>query len=155
GAYSPAIAPATNVDQFTISGTNERIYQSFVDITDFIRVGGGGTYFVADIAAATGSTSNGGRYAGWSIVVAYENQNMDYYSVRFYDGFTSVVNSTVPVTANVTLNGLNVPNNALAANEAIMSVMAWEGDGNLGATWSNPAGDFIKVNGIAVRNATN
>lgn len=157
GAYSPAITAATNVDQFTIAGTNERVYQSYVDITDFIRVGGGGTYFVADIAATAGSTSNGGRYAGWSIVVAYENTNRDYYSVRVYDGFSQVYNSGNGglVTADVTLTGLNVPNNPLAANEAVMSVMAWEGDGNLGATNGNPSGDFIKVNGISVANAAN
>lgn len=157
GNYSPAITAATNVDQFLISGTNERVYQSYVDITDFIRVGGGGTYFVADIAASTGSTANGGRYAGWSIVVAYENNNSDYYSVRVYDGFSQVYSSGNGgfVTADVTLTGLNVPNNPLASHEAVMSVMAWEGDGNLGATFGNPEGDYIKINGIKVSNATN
>lgn len=157
GSYSPATTASTNVDQFNVSGTNDRVYQSYVDITDFIRAGGGGTYYVADIAATQGSTGNGGYYAGWAIVVVYENQNMPYHSVRVYDGFSQVYNngSGGLVTANVTLTGLNVPNNTLASNEAIMSVLAWEGDGNLGATIGNPQGDYIKINGVKVSNATN
>ncbi len=156
GAYSPATAPAANVDQFLISGTSERVYQSYVDITNFVQVGGSGTYFVADVPLTTGSTSNGGRFGGWCIVVAYENQSQPYYSVRVYDGYSQIFNSSGnPVTSTVTLTGLNVPNNPLASNEAVMSAMSWEGDGSLGATAVNPAGDFIKVNNIAVSNAAN
>lgn len=156
GTYSTATAPASNVDQFTLAGTTDRVYQCYVDITDYMQQSGPGNFFVADIAASPGSRTNGGSYAGWGIVVAYENPNSNYYSVRVYDGYSQVYStSSGPVVADVTLTGLNVPNNPLTASDAVMSVMAWEGDGNLGATTNNPAGDYIKVNNVSVFNETN
>lgn len=155
-SYSTALAPAANVDQFLIANTSERAYQAYVDITSFMQTSGQGSFMVADVPVTTGSTSNGGRYGGWAIVVVYENQNQPFNSIRVYDGYSQVFNnSNGPITANVTLTGLNVPNNPLAAQDARMAVMAWEGDGNLGATASNPAGDYLKINNIAVSNASN
>ena len=50
---------------------------------------------------------------------------------------------------------MNVPSTPLLANEAVMGTMAWEGDANLGASTSNPAGDFIKINNTTVSNTVN
>lgn len=154
GAYFNAITPAANVDQFAIT-TTERVYQSYVDITSFINGNGAGTYTVADIPVTPGSASGGGKYGGWSIVVAYENQAEPFNSVRIYDGYAQVYNAGNASTLNITLTGLNVPNNPLAANEAVMGTVSWEGDANLGATATNPAGDFVRINNIAVSNGTN
>jgi len=152
--YTTALAPATNVDQVSLSST-ELVYQSYVDITTFVQSYGAGTYTVANLPATPGNVAGGGKYAGWAIVVAYENPNSNYTSVRIYDGYSQVYNNGTPVTQNVTLTGLNVPNNPLISEDAIMSTMAWEGDGNLGASSANPAGDYIKINNIAVSNAVN
>lgn len=155
GNYFDITAPATNVDLFNVT-TTERIYQAYVDVTAFINNNGAGTYTIANVPATPGSVGGGGRYAGWSLVVAYENPTLNFNSIRIYDGYSQIFNSGAgPVTQSVTLTGLNVPNNPLAADEAIMQMMAWEGDGNLGATGTNPAGDYIKVNNVAVSNAAN
>ncbi len=153
-AYTSALAPATNVDQFSINNS-ETVYQSYVDVTAFLQASGAGTYTIADLPATAGSVGSGGRYAGWCIVVAYENTSMDYTSVRIYDGYSQVYNSGATTSQTVVLTGLNVPNNPLIASDASMSTMVWEGDGNLGASAANPAGDFLKVNSIAVSNAVN
>ena len=50
---------------------------------------------------------------------------------------------------------MNVPNNPLTAPDALMATMVWEGDGNLGASASNPAGDYLKINNIAASNSIN
>jgi len=154
GAYSSALAPATNVDLFSLS-TTETVYQSYVDITAFLQAGGAGTYTIADVPATPGSVSGGGKYAGWAIAVAYENTALNYNSVRIYDGYSQVFDNGTPVTQTVVLNGLNVPNNALLASDAVMATMVWEGDGNLGASAGNPAGDYLKINTIAASNAVN
>lgn len=154
GAYTPALTPASNVDKFSLSST-EWVYQSYVDVTSFIQGYGAGTYTIANLPATPGSIGSGGKYAGWSIVVAYENANSPYTSVRVYDGYSQVYDNGTAVTQNITLSGLNVPNNPLVSADAVMSTMVWEGDGNLGASAANPAGDYIKVNGIAVSNAVN
>ncbi|MGC4100671.1 T9SS type A sorting domain-containing protein [Ferruginibacter sp.] len=156
GGYSNVLAAATSVDQFAIAGTSETVYQAYSDITAFVQSNGAGTFTVADVPATPGSTSNGGRFAGWSIVVAYENPASALNSVRIYHGYYQVFTaSSGPASVSVTLNDLNVPNNSLSAGDAVMSVMGWEGDGNLGATNSNPDGDFVKVNNVVVSNAAN
>lgn len=154
GAYTSAVAPAANVDMFAVT-TSEKIYQTYVDITQFVNTLGAGTYTVADVAATAGNSGGGGKYAGWSIVVAYENVAQPYNSLRVYEGFAQVFNNSASTTLNVTLSGLNVPNNTLASDEAVMTTMAWEGDASLGVSSSNPLGDFMRVNNIAVSNAMN
>ena len=155
GAYTFLTAPATNVDQVQIANTFETAYQSYVDITPFISNTGAGTYTVADIASNTGIMDFGGHYGAWSIVVAYQNPALDYNSVRIYDGYSQVYNDGLSTTSEITLDGLNVPNNPLQADEALMSTMAWEGDANLFGSDSSPDGDFIRVNNIAVSNLMN
>ncbi len=153
GNYTSAIAPVSNMD--SIDFTTDIVYQSYVDITQFINTNGAGTYTIADIPATAGITNFGGQYAGWAIVVAYENPTQSYNSVRVYDGYAQVFNPGVFTTLDVPLNGLNVPNNPLAANEAVMATMSWEGDANLYHSDTNPLGDFIKINNISISNAVN
>lgn len=127
-------------------------YQAYTDITAFVRTGKAGTYTVANVPVSEGQGIPGGGFGGWTIVVAYENTNEPFRSVRIYDGYLEVENAG---SHNITLNNLNVPNNTLSLSDAFMSTMAWEGDANLAATSTNPAGDFIRLNGITVANGTN
>ena len=152
--YSDALAPASNVDLFSLSNT-ETVYQTYVDVTAFLQSHGSGTYFIADLPATPGSVGSGGHYSGWAIVVAYENPASEYTSVRIYDGYSQVYDNGTPVTQTITLTGLNVPSNPLVASDALMATMVWEGDGNLGASAGNPAGDYLKINNIAASNAMN
>lgn len=154
GAYFNAVTPTVNVDQYSFSPI-EKSYQSFVDITSFVNSNGGGTYTVADIPVSPGSSSNGGKFGGWCIVVAYENLTQPYNSIRLYDGFAQVYDNGNISYLTINLTGLNVPSTPLLANEAVMGTMAWEGDANLGATSANPAGDFIKLNNVTASNAAN
>jgi len=154
GNYNSLNALAANVDQFAIN-TTETAYQSFIDITNFINTNGSGTYTIADLPVTTGISSNGGRYGGWCIVVAYENPTQPYNSVRLYDGFAQVYNNGTTSYLTINLTGLNVPGTPLLSDEAVMGTMAWEGDANLGASTTNPEGDFIKINNITVSNYAN
>lgn len=154
GSYLSVVSPTNNVDQFAVS-TSDIVYQSFVDITNFINSNGSGTYTVADLPVTTGVASSGGYFGGWVIVVAYENPTQPYNSIRLYDGFAQVYNSGIPSYLSITLTGLNVPTTPLLANEAVMGTMSWEGDANLGPTVTNREGDFIKINNIPVSNAVN
>jgi len=154
GLYLNVVTPTNNVDQFSVS-TNDIVYQSFVDITNYINSNGSGTYTVADLPATTGVATSGGYFGGWVIVVAYENPTQPYNSIRLYDGFAQVYNSGIPSYLNITLTGLNVPSTPLLASEAVMGTMSWEGDANLGPTVTNREGDFIKINNVPVSNAVN
>jgi uncharacterized repeat protein (TIGR01451 family) len=154
GSYLNVVSPSNNVDQFAVSAS-DIVYQSYVDISNFINANGGGTYTVADLPVATGVATSGGYFGGWVIVVAYENPTQPYNSIRLYDGFAQVYNSGIPSYLNITLTGLNVPSTPLLASEAVMGTMSWEGDANLGATVNNREGDFIKINYVPVSNEVN
>jgi uncharacterized repeat protein (TIGR01451 family) len=138
---------ALGIDQSVISsGYTE--YQAYADITSFVKSNGGGTYSVGNVPLSTGSISGGGNHGGWCIVIVYENPAINYNSVRLYDGFQKVYNGGSATTTTVTLSGLDVPSGTLAASDAQMGVMCWEGDANL-------KGDFLKINGNLFSNTTN
>jgi uncharacterized repeat protein (TIGR01451 family) len=122
-------------------------YQSYVDITNYIQVQGAGTYTVADIPLSE-SFIFGGQYGGWAISVVYENSALAFHSIRIYDGFATVYNGGVAGSLGFTLSGLNVPGVAISPEDAVMGVIAWEGDANL-------PGDYVKINGNIVSNYTN
>ena len=155
GSYTNLTVPAGQVNTIALSTGNDAasVYQSYADITSMIQAGGAGTYTVANIAATTGAMGNGGAYAGWSIVVAYENTSMPYYSVRIYDAFLLVAKNSTAQT--ITLTNFNAPANALASGDAYLSTFAWEGDANLAASGSNAAGDYLQINGITYSDAVN
>lgn len=137
---------ALGIDKTIISaGYTE--YQAYADITSLVQSNGAGTYEVANVPLSTGII-DGGNNGGWCIVVVYENTNLSYNSLRLYDGFQVVYNGGNPTTSTVTLSGLNVPSGALSSADAIMGVVAWEGDAYLN-------GDFLTINGNTFSNATN
>lgn len=138
---------ATGVDQSTIS-TGFSQYQAYADVTAFIKQNGAGTYTIGNVPLTTGSISGGGNHGGWSIVVVYENPTLNYNSVRVYDGFQKVYDGGSSTVTTVTLTGLDVPSGVLAASDAQMGVMTWEGDASI-------QGDFLKINGNLFSNALN
>ena len=145
GVYSNVTA--LGIDKITIvSGYSQ--YQAYADITDLVKTNGAGTYEVGNAPLSTGAIDNGGNNGGWCIVVVYENDAVNYNSIRIYDGFQQVYNNGNPLSTSVTLTGLNLPSGELAAGDAKMGVLAWEGDANL-------KGDFLKINDSLFSNATN
>lgn len=155
GGYTYIQAAAANTDLYPIPGTGSTNYQSFIDVTSFINTHGAGTYTVADVAASTGVIDAGGNFAGWCIVVAYENTALQYSSIRIYDGYLNVFNGGLPNTQSAVLTGLNVDTDAGGLVNAVMTAMVWEGDANLRETATNPAGDYLKINNNTFSNAVN
>lgn len=153
-SYQTITAAPGAIDKSVVNGTDST-YQAFADITSFVNARGAGTYYMADVTAATGSISNGGHFAGWALVVVYENPSLSYCSVRVFDGFLQVYDGGSSTTQTITLNGLNPPATFSLSSDAYMSTVSWEGDANLAASAANPAGDFVKVNGTAVSNEVN
>ncbi len=148
GAYTEY--SAGQLDKNTTGTGNSAVsqYQAYADITSFVQNNGTGTYTVGNVAASVGSVSSGGNYAGWCIVVVYENNDIPYNSVRVYDGFQQVFASGSPLISSVTLTGLNVPSGVLLNREAKMGAMVWEGDANLKL-------DYLKINGTNFYNGLN
>jgi uncharacterized repeat protein (TIGR01451 family) len=154
--YQNLTAAAGTIDKSLVSSsTNDTVYQAYFDVTNFVNSRGSGTYTVGNLTAATGVISGGGYFAGWALVVVYENPASDYSSLRLYDGFLQVYNNGSGTFQTITLTGLNPPANFSASADAYMSIVSWEGDANLAASSGNPNGDYIQVNGTTVSNAVN
>jgi uncharacterized repeat protein (TIGR01451 family) len=142
---------AAQMDRYSTGSGNSIVYQyqAYVDITAFIQANGSGAYTVGNVPASVGAATSGGNYAGWCIVVVYENQNLpDYNSVRVYDGFQMVYDGGAAQISTVTLTGLNVPSGTISMRDAKMGAMVWEGDANLKE-------DYVKINGINFQNELN
>ncbi|MEO6330582.1 MAG: T9SS type A sorting domain-containing protein [Ginsengibacter sp.] len=138
---------AIGIDLEDINSTSSQ-YQAYADVTEFIKNNGAGTYEAGNVPISAGSFSISGANGGWCIVVIYENQDFDFNSIRFYDGFQKVYTLNNLPSISVTLTGLNVPSGAIKAGDAKMGVVAWEGDANLKS-------DFLKINGHLFSNAKN
>ncbi len=153
GVYTD-LTSVNNADTYNVNGSITG-YQSYVDVTNFIQNNGSGTYSIAEIPLIAGSASYGGNYAGWCIIIAYENNLLPFNSVQIYDGFSQVYNNGSFASQTVTLTGLHIPNNPLELSDAVLSTMAWEGDANISSSAASPAGDYLKINGITVSNEAN
>ena len=127
GGYLALTAPASQLDKTIMSNFNSHsVYQAYVDVTSFIQTNGSSTYTVADITAFEGSVANGGAYAGWALVIVYENASLPYSSVRVYDGFMQVFNGGAPQSQSITLTGLDAPSGGMTFGSALMTAMTWE-----------------------------
>lgn len=154
--YQTIVTLPTAIDEAFIAGSGiDSVYQAYYDITSFVTSRGSGTYTLADITAEVGPHSSGGNFAGWSMVVVYENPSIAYSSVRVYDGFLQVYSGGSVVSQSIELSGLNAPSNFSQSSDARMTVVTWEGDANLAADIDHTSGDYVRVNGIDVSNAVN
>lgn len=116
-------------------------YVSQIDVTNQVRAAGNGTYWIADMAAATGAD----RYAGWALAVAYRNPAAPLRDLRIYRGFANVNGTGAAATATVNISGFLTP--AVGVVNSAVGVVAWEGDRGL-------VGDAMEFNGTALSDAT-
>ncbi|MDI6103880.1 Ig-like domain-containing protein [Actinoplanes sp. NEAU-A12] len=122
----------------TTHGNNT--YQGFADVTALVAGSGNGVYGVADIQAGTG----GGRFAGWTLAVAYRNPAEDLRALRIYDGFGSVSTSSGEV--DIKVGGFETPHSGTVRAE--IGTVVYEGDRGI-------TGDVLKLNGTSVSDAAN
>lgn len=123
------------------------MFAGFVEITDYVKSSGSGSYTVADIAISEGQGGPVGFYGGWGMVVVYENHLMKQRDVVVFDGFAFVA-SFLDEEYFLTLGGFSAME---AGNVNLkMGIMAGEGDrGGLGDYFEIERGvltnDFLRL----------
>jgi uncharacterized repeat protein (TIGR01451 family) len=114
-----------------------RGYSSSLDITDLVRKAGNGTYWGADVPAATGND----RMAGWSLVIAYSDPKAPLRDLTVFNGYQRITRSpdnTTGKTVDIGLSGfLTPPKGAVGAK---FGMVTYEGD-------AGRDGDYFAVNG--------
>lgn len=126
-----------------VSDSTGRVsYQSYADVTEMVAAHGAGEWSVADVALAGHSDGSGWNgiigsrdlYAGWSLVVVYEDAALP-------TGSVTVLDTPVAVTRS---SGMTFSVLDEAATTTTLGVVAWEGDRQV-------TGDQVLVNSIPVR----
>ncbi|MBW1655104.1 T9SS type B sorting domain-containing protein [Flavobacterium quisquiliarum] len=122
----------TNYTEFTATdiyfptNADNNMFSAYAEVTDYVRANGVGEYFAADIAATEGADGGTiGKYAGWGLVVIYENSNMKNRDITVFDGHAFVNNN---ITANYTIpvSGFNSVTSGPVGIK--LGIMAGEGD---------------------------
>lgn len=102
---------------------------AFADVTDFITTTGNGDYTLSGldispwIESGGDYCSNRTNFAGWSLVIIYEDPDLPLNQLNIYDGLQGV-----PLEITIQLDNLNVIDN----DGARIGFVAWEGDADLG-----------------------
>lgn len=127
----------------TIGPTGLEFFGAFADVTNFVKATGHVNYTLSDLDLTNvipPYCPTGSNYAGWSIVVVYEDTILPNRVVSVYEGF-QIVDHTGQ-SATITLNGLNVTN----VTNAKVGFLAWEGDDNIAVA------EELRINGNIISN---
>ncbi|MDJ0768748.1 MAG: hypothetical protein QNJ12_08135, partial [Ilumatobacter sp.] len=136
GAASYTTVTASQLDNFG------QDYQAFADITSVVAAAGPGEYFGANIRA----NENRNDYAGWAIVVAYEDPALPLRNLTVFDGYGLVANRSADRILDIPLSGfLSPPTGPVNAE---LGVIAYEGDGGI-------RGDQFLLDGNVLSNGQN
>ena len=129
----------------TLNGTLP-YFSCYKDITDFIVSNGSITYELSNLDISNALATNPGycnnrtNFAGWSIYVIYQDDNLPLNQVSLFQGL-EIINRLVP-EKTIVLDNLNVLDN----ENAKLGFLAWEGDNALNY------GESISINNNVLSN---
>ncbi len=136
----PISASRTFSHERVFPNGNFYYFSGFADITNLIQSTGNGAYVFADLDVSAHLPLHFTRrtnYAGWAIVIVYEDPILPLNQINLYDGLQGV-----PINLSIELSSLNVLDN----ENSKIGFLAWEGDSNIAVNES------LKFNGNVLSN---
>ena len=115
-------------------------FAAVTDITALVQSTGSGTYTLSELDLSSIIETycpTGTNFAGWSIVIVYEDPDLPLNQLNMYEGL-----ERVPETISIELESLNV----LDDEGAKIGFLAWEGDAALSVT------ETLSINGDIISN---
>jgi len=106
-------------------------YQSYADVTALVQAGGAGAWIASEAEVNTAS----GSYAGWSLVVVYDDPTLSPGRVAIFDGLQKVGDTSV--TFEVA---------GVANTSAEVGMVVWEGDAGI-------VGDGVVLDSVTLTRA--
>ncbi|WP_424494028.1 HYR domain-containing protein [Salinimicrobium sp. GXAS 041] len=119
GIYQNIFASAYNTPG------DDNMYASYAEVTDIVKAGGTGEYWVADMAITEGDGGSTGYYGGWGMVVIYENAQMNLRDVTVFDGY-AYVEGNATRSFELPISGFNTAQEGPVNMK--LGMMAGEGD---------------------------
>lgn len=136
--------PITAERTFSDELDSERVFFSaFADVTSLVQNSGNSDYTLSDFDITDDIAAycpTGTNFAGWSIVIIYEDSSLPLNQLNVYDGLESV--SSFNTTLTIELENLNVVDN----QGAKIGFLAWEGDASIAVN------ETLQVNGNNISN---
>ncbi|MDI1316508.1 gliding motility-associated C-terminal domain-containing protein [Flavobacterium sp.] len=128
-------------------------FSAFAEVTTLIQTTGNGVYSFSDLDVTPFFNpdtycNNGTNFAGWAIVIVYENASLPINQVNVYDGLEALSSPNPGVVIDeltINLSNLYVLDNT----DAKVGFIAWEGDANI----SNQ--ESLLINGNILSDAIN
>lgn len=131
---------ATRVFRDTLESRNLNFFSAYADVTEQVKNTGNGNYTLSELDVSDvipNYCPSATNFAGWSVIVVYQNDNLPLNQINIYDGLQHV-----PTELTITLNNLNVIDNI----DAKIGFLAWEGDRGLSVNES------LLINGNTISN---
>ncbi len=131
---------ANTDDIYYPSGTFSNIYVAYAEVTDIVKQYGEGNYFVADMAIAEESRTDGtGYFGGWGLIVVYENSHMKWRNITIFDGY-AMLNADDNAYQTIDISGFKSVQ--VGHVNMKLGMMAAEGDVNI-------SGDYAQIENVA------
>ncbi len=124
-------------DTIDSSGLLTNDYSAYKNVTAQVQAGGSGTYWGADISAATGED----RYGAWSLVVALADPTAPLRDLSVFNGYATL---TTNETVTTNISGFLAPPSG--AVNAKFGTVVYEGDAGL-------TGDYMTVGSTRLADA--
>jgi gliding motility-associated-like protein len=118
----PVVAERTFAYQRIIFTEVFDYFSAFADVTPLVQSAGNGNYTLSGLdvtAFIEQHFQTKTNFAGWALIIVYENVDLPLNQLNIYDGLQAV-----PTAINITLSSLNVIDN----QDAKIGFLAWEGD---------------------------
>lgn len=112
-----------------------KMYSAYAEITDYVKSQGVGNYWVADLAVNEGQSDPTGLYGGWSMIVIYENSQMNWRDITVFDGHSYVAGS-ITAEFEIPIDGFQT--SLSGPIDMKLGLIAGEGDRNI-------TGDFFQI----------
>ncbi|MDO5738397.1 MAG: hypothetical protein Q4P65_04025, partial [Eubacteriales bacterium] len=98
-------------------------YANYADVTEEVKKGGQGYYWVADIDQRTDEKNT---YGGWALITVFSDENEEYNDLNIFWGREVVRPGSTP---NIKIDGFETP--PAGEVKAKLGVVAWEGDAGM------------------------
>lgn len=133
---------AARIFNFTLASSGLPFFSAFANVTALLQASGPGSYTLSNLDVspwlnAQQYCNNGTNFAGWAIVVVYQNDTLPLNQLNIYDGLQGV-----PTSLTITLDSLNVIDDIGAQ----IGFVAWEGDQFIAN------GEVLTINGTPIGN---
>jgi gliding motility-associated-like protein len=116
------------------SSNGNPFFSAFADVTALLQTSGNGQYTFSDLDVTPFLNpfiycNNGTNFAGWAIVIVFENATLPLNQLNIYDGLEALSTAQVGVQDQLVINLGNL--NVLDNSGAKLGFVAWEGDANI------------------------